>query len=89
MIYTDKIIDWLDKERYSRDHWTVVSTEMMEKAGGDESEAIKLLAESLRSFHMKYRDAVVKQDNVLHDLLTDCLELVDWVSVAKSRYTTD
>ncbi len=83
---TEKVIFWLDAQKYSVEHWIVVATDCHEKAGDDSDKAHELMKEALIGFHGKFRDAVVKPGNVLHDILCLSLDLVDWDVVAQSRF---
>ena len=83
---TQMVIDWLDKHAYSRNHWDLVASEIMEKAEQDSEQAELYLAEALRKFHNLYQTEVVKSNNLLNDLLSCCFALVNWDAVAKSRY---
>lgn len=84
---TDKIselvLDWLLKENYSKQHWDNVASEMREKANGDDGKEVELMATALRQFHNLYINKVVRDNNVLHDLLSRCFEKVDWERLAK------
>jgi len=83
---TELVIEWLDKNDYSRKHWKLVAEEMTEKAGNDPNEAINLMADCLKSFHTVYKSKVIQKNNLLDDLVSHSLEMVDWVEVAKSLY---
>lgn len=81
--YTQLVIEWLDKHEYSRKHWLVMAKESKDQAT-EEVNAVTLLANSLESFHKKYRHAVVKDFNLLADILEHAFEKVDWIQVAES-----
>tara|TARA_B100001113_G_scaffold353210_1_gene356740 strand:+ start:2792 stop:3115 length:324 start_codon:yes stop_codon:yes gene_type:complete len=84
--YTQLVIEWLDKHEYSRKHWRVVAQECIDKARDNpEATPVSLLTDALESFHYKYRQAVVKDFNLLADILVHAFEQVDWVQVAESR----
>jgi hypothetical protein len=83
---TDLVIEWLDKNEYSREHWKVVALDMMTKSENDQEKAIELLAEGLKSFHHVYKSKVIQKDNLLDDLVSHSLAIVDWKEVAVSRY---
>jgi hypothetical protein len=83
--WTEKVIFWLDEHQYSVDHWGVVAQECYEKAGADKEKTHALMKEALISFHGKFKDAVVKPGNILYDILSVSLDLVDWDRVARSR----
>jgi hypothetical protein len=54
----------------------------MDEVSGDEAKAIDKLSFAIRSFHIKYQDAVVKPGNVLYDLIDMGFISVDWDRVA-------
>jgi len=83
---TELVIEWLDKNAYSRHHWQHVSEEMLKKAGNDKKKAIRLLADGLESFHGAYKSKVIHKHNLLDDLVSHSLDIVDWIEVAVSRY---
>lgn len=86
--YTQLVIEWLDKHEYSRKHWLVVAKECQSKSKDSEDpvkETVSALASTLKAFHKKYRAAVVKDFNLLADILEHAFDHVDWVQVAESR----
>jgi hypothetical protein len=89
--YTQLVIEWLDKHEYSRQHWLVMAKESQAQAkenkesDNTESDPVKLLAATLKDFHKKYREAVVKEFNLLSDILEHAFDQVDWIQVAESR----
>lgn len=83
---TSLVVHWLDKHKYSRNHWQTVANEMIVKAKDDPKDAELLLAEALKSFHNIYQEKVVQKDNLLSDLLNQCFEVVDWIAVARNLY---
>lgn len=85
-MYTQIVIQWLREHEYSRQHWETVANEMRDKAKGDREKAIILLAEALEDFHHKYRDAVVKENNLLHTFISLGYHEVNWKSVASTWY---
>ncbi len=85
-IYTERVIFWLDQHQYSKQHWATVASEYLEQENGNMEQAVLRLSEGLKGFHKTFRDAVIKQDNVLHDFISMCLEDVDWLTVAKTRF---
>ena len=80
---TGLVLDWLLKENYSKQHWDTVASEMREKANGDDGKEVELMATALRQFHNLYINKVVRDNNVLHDLLSRCFEKVDWDRLAR------
>lgn len=83
---TERVVFWLEAENYSKQHWAHVATECFKQAEANREEAVKLLSDSLKSFHYTFRDGVVKQGNVLHDFISTALECVDWLHVAETRF---
>ena len=84
--YTQLVIEWLDKHEYSRKHWLVVAQECQDQAKDKaDTTPVELLTVALEGFHHKYRQAVVKDFNLLADILDHAFEQVDWVQVAESR----
>ena len=84
--YTKKVIEWLEKQDYSNQHWHVVAQEILEQHHGNITLASSALAENLKAFHLKYQTAVVKPDNLLFDLISLCFNKIDWIQVAEHRY---
>ena len=85
--YTQLVIEWLDKHEYSRKHWLVVAQECVDQASqNSDLTAVTLMTDALKSFHKKYRKAVVKDFNLLADILEHAFDQVDWVQVAESRF---
>ncbi|MSR88491.1 MAG: hypothetical protein EXS67_02415 [Candidatus Margulisbacteria bacterium] len=80
---TQRIIYWLNHQDYSQQHWATVAAECLEKSCQNTEQATVLLSESLHQFHEKFRDAVVKPGNALHDFISMGLDEVDWEEVAK------
>jgi hypothetical protein len=86
--YTQLVIEWLDKHEYSRKHWLIVAKEcqLQSKESDDPvKETVNALSRTLKDFHKKYRVAVVKDFNLLADILEQAFDHVDWVQVAESR----
>lgn len=83
---TARVVYWVEHHGYSRQHWETVAQEKLEEVAGDMNKAKILLARDMESFHYMYRDGVVKQDNVLHDILTMAFESVDWLDIANRFY---
>ena len=86
--YTQRVIYWVHSQQYSQQHWETVAAELLAQENGDQGRAIIRLAQGLSAFHEHYRDAVVKSNNLLHELITVAFEQVDWISVAQSFFTT-
>ena len=57
--------------------------ECLEKTTNDLDKSIKLMADSIKQFHHLYISKVVRENNLLHDLLTHCFDKVQWDKVAK------
>ena len=85
---TNIVIEWLEKETYSKKHWQLVGQEMLEKSNADKDQAITLLAEALADFHDLYKKKVVNDNNLLHELLSHSFNKVKWRLVAK-RFIKD
>jgi hypothetical protein len=85
-IYTEKIIYWIEYHDYSRNHWETIAKEILEEKNNNLDEAIIQLSFSIRSFHLKFQDAVVKPGNVLYDLIDNAYINVDWDQVARRCY---
>ena len=79
---TQLVIDWLKKEKYSRDHWAFMAQEVRDKYPDDTLKVAEALADVAKGFHKKYQDAVVKSDNVLAEFLNRSFDNVDWLLVA-------
>ena len=84
---TECVIQRLDQDLVSKNHWAEVAQEMLIKNCHQTDLAITELAIALESFHHQYKSAVVKSNNLLDDLLIKCLSMVDWKKVSKSRYS--
>ena len=80
---TELVLEWLIKEPYSKQHWETVAKECLEKTTNDLDKSIKLMADSIKQFHHLYISKVVRENNLLHDLLTHCFDKVQWDKVAK------
>ena len=85
-IYTQKVIYWIDYHGYSKMHWETVAKEILAEVNGEMSEAIPRLSFAIRSFHLKFQDAVVKPGNVLYYLIDGAFVSVDWDAVAIHCY---
>ncbi len=85
-MYTETIIHWINSQDYSKNHWNTIANEIREKEP-DRQKAIQQLAKAIESFHHTYKDAVVKEGNVLHDLLNQCFERVNWITVSETYYS--
>lgn len=81
---TERVIYWIHSQGYSQRHWATVATECLAQEHNDYEAAVRVLAEGLKSFHRQYRDAVVKPNNLLNELLSMALSEVDWTLVARS-----
>ncbi len=86
-LYTEKVIYWIRYHEYSRNHWRVVAQEILDEVKGDLAEATIKLSFAIRSFHLKFQDAVVKPGNVLYDMVDMGFILVDWDAVAADCYS--
>ena len=84
--YTQKVIYWVHSQQYSQQHWETVAVEMLALENGDRGRAVVRLAQGLSAFHEHYRDAVVKSNNLLHEIITVAFEQVDWISVAHTFF---
>lgn len=84
-MFTEKVIFWLDEHEYSKQHWKTAADDFLEKSSSKD-EAIEKLAVALKNFHIRYKTALIKPDNVLFELLEMCFDDVDWISVAKTRF---
>jgi len=82
-LYTERVIFWIETHAYSKEHWETVAQEALAMYGGNVEQATIGLGESISQFHEKFRDAVVKPDNVLHDFVGMGFEQVDWKAVAE------
>lgn len=87
--YTERVIYWIDAHEYSKQHWQTVAAEFLAQEDGQLENAILRLAEGLKSFHHQFQDAVVKPGNVLYEFIDLALDKVDWLAVAKSRYSAE
>jgi len=84
--YTSIVIRWLDYQEYSRMHWSDVAKDILLSCDANMDIAVVELARALRNFHHTYRDAVIKPDNLLCELVDTCFNQVDWEAVARSRW---
>lgn len=77
------IVDqWLKKEAYSRDHWQYMTQECLSLEKNKRDKAIERLSDTLKSFHRKYQDAVVKKGNLLAEFLDHAFSKVNWKQIA-------
>lgn len=81
--FTEKVVHWLVKHDYSKNHWRTVHGEITTTFPNASDAEIKVkFAASLEDFHVKYRNAVVKEDNLFHDMITACYSQIDWKRVS-------
>ena len=86
--YTEKVLFWILKHDYSKQHWHTVAAEMLVEDQGDHELSTPRLAQAIREFHIKFQDAVVKPGNVLYDFIDIAYFDVDWQFVAKQVIET-
>jgi hypothetical protein len=84
--YTQLVMEWLEKHEYSRKHWMYVAEQSLNQSKSDPSvTAVSRLESALKGFHHKYRKAVVKDFNLLSDILEHAFDHVDWKAVAEFK----
>ena len=86
--FTQKVIDRIQSDKYSHEHWNHVAKELIDKHT-DKVIAHRELTQGIEQFHLKYKDAVVKSDNLLHDLIETCFTYVQWSRVASIFISLD
>ena len=62
---TTLVLDWLNKEQYSRQHWETVAQESLKKTNNNVEESVTLMAKSLKDFHYLYANNLINKNNVL------------------------